>query len=115
MIKRPVPLPQIFPIIVRKYSDYDSERLINFGCFYGVMMQLSMSAKGEIVIPKKIREQLGLVPSRAVILDVKENVICLHPARQSIAKKWAEIAKRINLKSSQVIHGDALYEKGEYF
>ena len=75
-----------------------------------------MSAKGEIVIPKKIREQFGFAPGRMILLTVTEKEIALKPvARKSIAKKWAERAKRINLKSSGIIHGDALYEKGEYF
>lgn len=79
-------------------------------------MQLSMSARGEIVIPKKIREQLGFAPGRMVLLTVSDNEIELKPiAQKSIARKWAERAKRLNLKSSGIIHGDALYEKGEYF
>lgn len=80
------------------------------------MMQLKLSAKGELVIPKKIREQMGFVPGRMVLLTFADNGLALRPAMHtSIAKKWAERAKRLKLKSSDIIHGDALYEEGEYF
>jgi AbrB family looped-hinge helix DNA binding protein len=76
------------------------------------MMQLKLSAKGEIVIPKKIREQLGLIRSRIVILDVKDSVVSLRPARQSIARKWAERAKKLKIDTSKWVLGDKLYEEG---
>lgn len=81
------------------------------------MMQLKMSAKGELVIPKKIREQLGFSKERNVFLTVRDKEVIIRPLQPSgsIAKKWAERAKHLNLKSSDIIHGDALYEEGAYF
>ncbi len=80
------------------------------------MMQLKMSPKGEVVIPKKIREQLGLLAGRNILLTVQDKEVVLKPVvQQSIIRKWAERAKEINLKSSEIVHGNDLYEQGEFF
>lgn len=80
------------------------------------MIQLKMSSKGEIVIPKKVRDAVGLLPQRAVVLEVKGRSVILHPPRrEGIAVRWAERAKRLKLNASKWPMGDELYEKGEYF
>ena len=75
------------------------------------MMQVTMSSKGEIVIPKKIREYLGLIKERSVILEVKDKVIYIHQSpNKDIAKEWKEKAKKENVDTSKWIYGDKLYE-----
>lgn len=79
-------------------------------------MQLKMSSKGEIVIPKKVRDAVGLLPLRAVVLEVKGSAVILHPPRkEGIAKRWAERARRMKLDASKWVMGDELYEEGAYF
>jgi len=77
------------------------------------MMQLNIGAKGEIVIPKKIREQLGLVKERKVILEVKDKVIYLHTPSdgEEVVKEWEGLAKKYKFKASDLIYGDKLYEE----
>ncbi len=77
------------------------------------MMQLNIGSKGEIVIPKKIREQFGLVKQRKVMLEIKDKIICIHPSfgEEDTIKKCEERAKKYNLKASDLIYGDKLYEE----
>lgn len=77
------------------------------------MMQLKMSAKGEIVIPKKVRDQLGLLRERKIFLTVKDNEVILKPIKsdEDIVKKWAERAHRLNVDVSKWVYGDKLYEE----
>ncbi len=75
------------------------------------MMQLKLSPKGEVVIPKKIRETLGLVNAEKIILEVKDGVLILRPLDFDIVKKWAAEAKKHNLDVSKLIYGDRLYEE----
>ena len=75
------------------------------------MMQLKLGARGEVVIPKKIRETLGLVNADKIILEVKDNTVILRPIDFDIVKKWAAAAKKHNLDVSKLIYGDRLYEE----
>ena len=75
------------------------------------MMQLSIGAKGELVIPKKIRESLGLTRDRKVILEMEGKTIKLKVADEDIVKIWEERAKRCNLDLKKLVYGDKLYEE----
>ena len=75
------------------------------------MVTVSMSKRGEIVIPKKIRERLGL--KRAVTLSVKNDMIEILPqnSAESISARWERLAKSVNADPKTWIMGDALYEE----
>ena len=60
------------------------------------MMQLQFGTKGELIIPKKIRDQIGFSKSRIVILEVKDEGVLIRLPVENIAKKWA---KRADLPS----------------
>jgi len=76
------------------------------------MMQLNMGAKGELIIPKKIRDHFGLARGRQVALEIKETGIFLHPPTdEDMVRKCEERAKKYNLKASDLIYGDKLYEE----
>lgn len=78
------------------------------------MMKLKLGSKGEIVIPKKIREQLGLSKESTIILEVKDKYLILKTTGfgENIVKKWEERAKKYNAKvSTEWIYGDKLYEE----
>ncbi|MBI4144654.1 hypothetical protein HY493_00415 [Candidatus Woesearchaeota archaeon] len=74
------------------------------------MMQLRIGQKGEIVIPKKIREALGLSRDRPVLLEVRDKTIHLRTTAEDIITQWEAQAKRINLKPKDLVYGDRLYE-----
>ena len=75
------------------------------------MMKLKLGSKGEIVIPKKIREQLGLSKESTIILEVKEKSLILKASSEDIVKKWEERAKKHDYKVSEWTYGDKLYEE----
>lgn len=76
------------------------------------MMQLKIGSKGEIVIPKKIREAIGLVRNRNIILEVENDTIKIRTLRKEtdIIKKWETSAKKYNIDPKKIIYGDKLYE-----
>ena len=65
------------------------------------------------MIPKKVREHLGLVPERKVILEVKDKSVVIRPAisGEDIIRKWEERARRLNIDVSKWVLGDMLYEE----
>ncbi len=75
------------------------------------MIQLSIGAKGELVIPKKIRESLGLTKDRKIILEMEGKTIKLKVADEDIVKIWEERAKHYNLDLKKLVYGDRLYEE----
>ena len=73
-------------------------------------MKLKLGSKGEIVIPKKIREQLSLSRESTVILEIKDKDVILKTSSENTLEKWEERAKKYNQKVSKWIYGDRLYE-----
>lgn len=73
-------------------------------------MKAKVGPKGQIVIPKAIRERLGVRPNDVVFLDIEgERMVVEKP--QDPLKVIEETAKRIGAKSSQISMGDELYEE----
>lgn len=75
------------------------------------MLKLKLGSKGEIVIPKKIRESLGLAKEKEVILEVKDRSIIIKVPPQDIVKLCEERAKRYNIDLKKMVYGDRLYEE----
>lgn len=73
-------------------------------------MQIPISKRGEIVIPKKIREHLGISHARTVVVDIKDDALELRPAID-VVKLAAERAKRIHLDVSKIKMGNDFYEE----
>ena len=71
-----------------------------------------VGARGQIVIPKVIRENLGIVENRTVILELDQKALKLTPESGSdIAKRWEEIAKKEGINvSRKITYGNKLYE-----
>ncbi|RLE10396.1 AbrB/MazE/SpoVT family DNA-binding domain-containing protein [Candidatus Aerophobetes bacterium] len=51
------------------------------------MAIVTVSTKGQIVIPKEIRESLGLRPGSKIDVKLKENEITLKPVRENMADR----------------------------
>jgi len=75
------------------------------------MMQLKLGAKGELVIPKKIREHLGLVKNKIVVLNVKDKTIEITSPKHDVLQACEERARKYNLNKKDIIYGDKLYEE----
>mgnify|MGYP000193042483 CR=1 FL=1 len=64
------------------------------------MMTVTMSKKGEIVIPKKIREEAGFAPGTDATVIVHNGIIEIRPRIETsteIIKRWEPRAKAHNM------------------
>ena len=48
-----------------------------------IMGNLSIDKRGRIIIPKEIREKLGLSPNQALIIEIKNKELIIKPAARS--------------------------------
>ena len=75
-------------------------------------MNVRMNEKGQIVIPKIIRDSVGLFENRDVVLEVRDKKVEIMPfPEEDLVKKAKERAKRCGVDVSKWIYGDKLYEE----
>lgn len=74
-------------------------------------LKVKVGPKGQIVIPKPIRERMGINPSDVVTVDMEgERAIVEAPPKDPI-RIFSETAKRVGGKSSELVWGDKLYKE----
>lgn len=76
------------------------------------MMQAKIGTRGEIVIPKKIRDHLELNAGKEVTLRVHDGSVEISPKKTGVVQKMRERAKRYDYKADDLVVGDELYEEG---
>ncbi|MCP8314595.1 MAG: AbrB/MazE/SpoVT family DNA-binding domain-containing protein [archaeon] len=77
-----------------------------------VRIKVKLGSKGQLVIPKVIRESLGLTENIVLVLEVKDKKIEIRPLEEDVLEKWEEIAKREGVDvSKEILYGDKLYEE----
>lgn len=77
-----------------------------------VRIKVKLGSKGQLVIPKVIRESLGLTENIILILEVKDKKIEIRPLEEDVLDKWEDIAKREGVDvSKEILYGDKLYEE----
>ncbi|MBI2185076.1 MAG: AbrB/MazE/SpoVT family DNA-binding domain-containing protein [Thaumarchaeota archaeon] len=77
-----------------------------------VRIKVRLGAKGQLVIPKVIRESLGLTENKFIILELKDKTLELKGVDENIPDKWELIAKREGLDVTEsLVYGDKLYEQ----
>lgn len=77
-----------------------------------VRLKVRLGKKGQIVIPKVIRESVGLIEETDVVLEVKEKAIEIKPfPEEDLVKKARERAKKYGGDTSKWVYGDKLYEE----
>ena len=79
-----------------------------------VGFKLKVGPKGQVVIPKIVRESLGIRVSSTVMLEVKEKAVEIKPIQAGdLVGKWAERAAKLggDLKKLGWVYGDKLYEE----
>lgn len=75
------------------------------------MITLNVGRKGEIVIPKKIRESLGIIEGGTVKAELKGKTLEINPPNEDIIKEMEEMARMYNIPSSElIIDKDEMYE-----
>jgi len=56
---------------------------------------VKLSAKYQIVIPREVRRQLGLVAGDGLLVEVRDNTIVLVPRPRSYAKRLRGLHKEV--------------------
>lgn len=77
-----------------------------------VRLKVRLSSKGQIVIPKVIRESIGLEEKSDAIMEVKGNTIEIRAfPDEDIVQKARERAKKHGGNVTNWVYGDRLYEE----
>ena len=77
-------------------------------------IKVKLGEKGQLVIPKVVRESVGLRENKPAILEVKEKKIEIRPfPEEDLVKKARERANKYggDLVELGWIYGDKLYEE----
>jgi len=74
-------------------------------------LKVKVGPKGQIVIPKIVRDSLGIKPNDLVFVDVENGRAVLEGIHEDSLKVLAEIAQVHGVKSSELVWGDRLYEE----
>ena len=74
-------------------------------------LKVRVGPKGQIVIPKSIRDILGIKPNDLVLVDVEDGKATLEAVQMNPLKVIAEIAQLHGVKSNELVWGDKLYEE----
>lgn len=74
-------------------------------------LKVKVGPKGQIVIPKSIRDVLGIKPNDLVLVDVEGGKATLEGIHENPLEVLAEIARLHGVKSSELVWGDRLYEE----
>jgi AbrB family looped-hinge helix DNA binding protein len=74
--------------------------------------RVKLGKRGQLVIPKIIRESLGLKEESYVVLEVSDKKLEVRPLDDDVVNKWASVAKTEGLDVTKTLtYGDKLYEK----
>lgn len=77
-----------------------------------IKTKVKVGESGQIVIPKIMRETLGIAPKEEVNVSMGEREILIMPMRESLASKLGRIAMEDGLKKGEKIKmGDELYSE----
>ena len=65
-------------------------------------LERTVSEKGQIVIPKDIREHLGLKPGSEVTFDIEEGMVVMKPKKngRAIVEEFCNVSKKKFVKLS---------------
>lgn len=74
-------------------------------------MKAKVGSKGQVVIPKPIRDRMGINPSDIVLIDMEGDKAVIEVLHRNPIEVIREIAQRFGVKSSELIWGDRLYEE----
>ena len=63
------------------------------------MEEVKLSSKGQLVIPKYIRDAMALKPGETMLVSLQDNKIIILPKPDSPVEALERAGKRISLKS----------------
>lgn len=77
-------------------------------------IKVKLGDKGQLVIPKVVRESVGLKENGSALLEVKENVIEIKPlSHEDLTQRSRDRAKKYggDVRKMGWVYGDKLYEE----
>lgn len=74
-------------------------------------LKVRVGPKGQIVIPKAVRDSLGINTNDVVLVDLESGKVSVEAVRQNSVEVLTEIARLHGVKSSELVWGDKLYEE----
>ena len=77
-------------------------------------IKVKLGDKGQLVIPKVVRESIGLKENGSALLEVKEKVIEIRPlSSEDLLERSRERAKKYggDIRKQGWVYGDKLYEE----
>jgi len=75
-------------------------------------IKVKLGDKGQLVIPKVVRESIGLVENSIIVLDVKDKAIEIKALDANVPQKWQAVAEREGLDvTKRLVYGDKLYQQ----
>ena len=74
-------------------------------------LKVKVGPKGQIVIPKHIRDSMGIRPDDLVFIDVEDGKATMEGVHGDPLAVLYEIAQVHGVKSSELVWGDRLYEE----
>lgn len=77
-------------------------------------IKVRLGDKGQLVIPKIVRESVGLKENGSALLEVKEKVIEIKPlSGEDLVERSKERAKKYggDIRKLRWVYGDKLYEE----
>lgn len=69
-----------------------------------MLVKRTIGARGEVVLPKDIREQFGFKPGTDIAFEARENEVAIKPAKtpQEIVEEFCRSSRRIKIKGDPV-------------
>jgi len=75
-------------------------------------IKIKLGERGQLVIPKVIRESLGLAENKTIILEAKDKTVEIKALDEGVPEKWQAIAEKEGLNVTRsLIYGDRVYEQ----
>ena len=73
--------------------------------------KLKVGARGQITVPKNIREFLGIICNKEVIAEVDRDRMIIKSVKVDIDKKFKCLAERVNIPADRIKKSDDYYDE----
>ena len=73
--------------------------------------KLKVGARGQITVPKNIRESLGISSNREVIAEIDNDQMIIKSVKANIAEKLKRMAEKINIPADRIKKSDDHYDE----
>ncbi|MDI6902729.1 MAG: AbrB/MazE/SpoVT family DNA-binding domain-containing protein [Methanocellales archaeon] len=77
-----------------------------------IVIKSKVGSRGQIVIPKIARENLGMIEGSGIIIEMVDDEIRIKSTKRDILSRWSRIADDEGMDvKKEIKYGDRLYEE----